>query len=146
MTPLLKVALLIDGDNVPLRHAQTIIEWCQQYGNLKIKRAYGDWEKLPLAPYREKIVTWGIDAVQQSRVGVNATDFALAMDLALMLDKNQAKIYCIASSDRDFVAVCDRIAQKGAKAVVIGEKHKIAKNFKPIAEFVDLETILKKDQ
>ena len=40
-----KLALLIDSDNVSAKYAQFILQEASKYGELTIKRVYGDWEK-----------------------------------------------------------------------------------------------------
>ena len=92
-TPAKTLALLIDGDNVQLKYAQHIMRFCETYGSLNIKKVYGDWKQAPLAAQRQKVIELGITPVQQDRTGKNATDFALAMDAALILENENVDIY-----------------------------------------------------
>lgn len=39
----IKVALLIDSDNVSVKYIDTIISELNQYGNIVIRRIYGYW-------------------------------------------------------------------------------------------------------
>jgi uncharacterized LabA/DUF88 family protein len=116
------LALLIDGDNARLRYTKQIIQFCQSYGTLTKKKAYGDWKKPPLISHGQILIELGVKRVQQNRLANNATDMKLAMDVALMVDKGEANIYFIVSSDEDFSAVCEHIRQKGAKVIGIGSK------------------------
>ncbi len=146
-TPSKTVALLIDGDNAQLAYTKQIIEFCATYGTFKAKRAYGDWKTLPLSAHAETISKLSVKRVQQNRIGKNATDFGLAMDVALMLDKNEANIYFIVSSDGDFAAVCERIRQKGAKVIGIGNKSQKSTELRKICnQFFDVEEILKRQK
>lgn len=138
------LALLIDGDNVQLSSTKQIIQFCETYGTLRIKRAYGDWKQPPLSAHCQTLTDLSIKRVQQDRVGKNATDFRLAMDVASMLDKGAADTYFIASSDADFTAVCARIRQQGAKVIGIGSKsHASSSLRKSCNAFFTIEAIVK---
>ncbi len=115
------VALLIDADN-QIKYAKQIIQFCNRYGTLRIKKAYGDWKKLPLSTHVQTLHELSVKKVQQNRVAKDASDFKLAMDVALMLEKKEADIYFIVSSDTHFATVCQEIRQKGAKVIGIGTK------------------------
>lgn len=142
-TPQKNLALLIDADNAQLAYTKQIIEFCATYGTFKAKRAYGDWKTLPLSAHVKTISNLGVERVQQNRIGKNATDFGLAMDVALMLDKNEANIYFIVSSDSDFAAVCERIGQKGATVIGIGSKaHNTSELRKICNDFFNIEKIV----
>ncbi|MFA5535033.1 MAG: NYN domain-containing protein, partial [Mariniphaga sp.] len=41
----LKLAVLIDGDNIPSAYVKEMMEEIAKYGNPTIKRIYGDWTK-----------------------------------------------------------------------------------------------------
>src|SRR6185436_4908516 len=103
------LALLIDGDNAQLNYTKQIIQFCEVFGTLKIKRAYGDWKQSPLSAHWQTITDLGIKRVQQDRVTKNATDMRLAMAVASMIDKGEVNIYFIVSSDNHFTAVCEQI-------------------------------------
>ena len=38
-----KIALLIDADNVAVKYMDTIIDELSQYGDIIIRRVYGNW-------------------------------------------------------------------------------------------------------
>ncbi len=138
------LALLIDGDNAQLNYTKQIIEFCEVFGTLKIKNAYGDWEQRNLSVQRQKITELHISFIQQNRVAKNATDFRLAMDVAVMLEKREVDIYFIVSSDGHFTAMCDQIHQKGAKVIGIeGNGNASSELRKGCDIFFDLEEIVK---
>ena len=41
----IKLAVLIDGDNIPSTYVKEMMEEIAKYGNPTIKRIYGDWTK-----------------------------------------------------------------------------------------------------
>ena len=146
-TPPKTLALLIDGDNAQLKHTEQIIQFCKARGTLKIINAYGDWDKRPLSSHRQKMTELGVNLVPQKRVAENATDFALAMDAAVMLYKSEADIYFIASGDEHFTTVCQRISQKeGVEVFGVGIKSKASSKLrKACKKFFDVDKdILKK--
>lgn len=137
------LALLIDGDNAQLSITKQILQFCNVFGTLKIKKAYGDWKKPPLTSQSQKMIELGIELVQQNRVTPNATDFRLAMDVALMLDKSEADIYFIVSSDGHFTAVCEQIHQNGAKVIGIAGSGNASSELRKSCDiFFDLEEIV----
>ena len=50
-----RLAVLIDADNVSPDHTQNMIEEIARYGNPTIKRIYGDWTK-PCLLYTSRCV------------------------------------------------------------------------------------------
>jgi hypothetical protein len=44
-----KMAVLIDGDNIPSKYIKEMMEEIAKYGNPTIKRIYGDWTKPQLS-------------------------------------------------------------------------------------------------
>lgn len=142
-TPKKILALMIDGDNAQLSNIKPIIQFCEGYGTLKIKRAYGDWNKPPLSAHKQTITALGVKCVQQNRVGKNATDIRLVMNVSLILDKREADIYFIVSSDGDYTVLCEQIRQKGAKVIGIGSKsHTSSTLRKACNEFYYVEEIV----
>ncbi len=137
------LALLIDGDNAQLAYTKQIIKFCEVYGTLSIKRAYGDWKNPPLSHRSQVMTELSVELVQQNRVTKNATDFALAMDAGSILTNADVGIYFIVSSDNGFTTVCDRILQTGAKVIGIGSKdHTSSELRKTCTLFFDVEEII----
>lgn len=139
------LALLIDGDNAQLSSIKYVLRFCEAFGTLKEKRAYGDWEQPPLSSSTQgqSIAQLGIQLVQQKRVAKNATDFRLAMDVAVMLDKGKVDIYFIVSSDGHFTAVCEQINQKGAKVIGISGNGSASSELRKACDiFFDIEEIV----
>ncbi len=137
------LALLIDGDNAQLGSTKQIIQFCEVFGTLKIKQAYGDWKQPPLSAHCQTISELGVKCVQQNRVGPNATDMRLAMAVALMLNKGEVDIYFLVSSDNHFTAVCEQIRQTGAKVIGIGSKSQTSSELRKLCNmFFDVEEIV----
>jgi len=138
------LALLIDGDNAQLNYVPQIIQFCKVFGALSIKNVYGDWKKSPLSAHFQKMTDIGLEPIQQDRVAKNATDMRLAMDVALMLDKNEADIYFLVSSDGHFTAVCHQIHEKGAKVIGIAGNGNASSELRKVCDiFFDLDEVVK---
>lgn len=116
------VALLIDADNIRLNHLKRILEISAYYGSRKTCRAYGDWEKPPLANSSDKVRDLGIETIQVDRRAKDSTDKALLIEAGEILGEGSAETFIIASGDGDFRQLCERIRQKGRKVVGIGHK------------------------
>ncbi len=117
-----RVALLIDADNIPLNRLKEILKLVANYGQLKICRAYGDWKKPQLSPYRDTVRKLNIKPVQVDRVEKNATDKRLIIEADKIMRKNTPDLFIIVSGDGDFRQLCERIKERGRKVVGIGNK------------------------
>ena len=47
-----KLAVLIDGDNIPSKYIKEMMEEITKYGTPTIKRIYGDWTKPHLTKWK----------------------------------------------------------------------------------------------
>lgn len=117
-----RVALLIDADNIQLNRLEQILKISDYYGNLKIRRAYGDWKKLPLSASYDNVCNLNIDCVQVDRVAKDAADKQLMIEAGEILGAGDADVFIIVSGDADFRLLCKRIRQKDRKVVGIGNK------------------------
>ncbi len=60
----IKIAVLIDGDNVPSAHISEMMEEITKYGNPTIKRIYGDWTKPHLNKWKSILLENAITPIQ----------------------------------------------------------------------------------
>ena len=77
-----KMTVLIDAENISYRYAKIILDEASNYGPLIYKRIYGDWSSPTMAPWRNLILNYSIQPIQQfaNTRGKNATDSALIID------------------------------------------------------------------
>ncbi|MCQ3932682.1 MAG: hypothetical protein DPW16_19710 [Chloroflexi bacterium] len=124
------VAILIDADNTQLGYVEQIMKLSEYYGTLDICRAYGDWKLAPLSSWYEKPVL-GVEYVQVDRVGKNATDHRLLVELGEIIAPNfsedKADILALVSNDGDFASACQLIQERGKQVIIIGGREKISK-------------------
>ena len=114
------IALLIDADNFSHKAIEPVIVRLESYGNLTIKKAFGNWKKPHLQAWEEASIEWSIRAVQQFDVakGKNATDIAITIDAMELLFTEQVDVFALASSDADFAPLVMRLRE--ANKVVLG--------------------------
>ncbi|RPH99967.1 MAG: NYN domain-containing protein [Calditrichaeota bacterium] len=119
-----KLAVLIDGDNIPSAHVKEMMEEIAKYGNPTIKRIYGDWTKPSLARWKNMLLENAITPVQQYAYtqGKNATDSAMIIDAMDILYSGKVNGFCLVSSDSDFTRLATRLREAGMTVIGIGEK------------------------
>jgi uncharacterized protein (TIGR00288 family) len=120
----IKLAVLIDGDNIPAKYISEMMEEITKYGSPTIKRIYGDWTKPYLAKWKNVLLEHAINPIQQYSytTGKNATDSAMIIDAMDVLYSDKVDGFCIASSDSDFTKLATRIREAGKVVYGIGEK------------------------
>ncbi len=120
----IKLAVLIDGDNIPSAYVKEMMEEIAKYGNPTIKRIYGDWTKPHLSKWKNMLLENAITPIQQYgyTVGKNATDSAMIIDAMDILYSEKVDGFCLVSSDSDFTRLATRLREAGMKVYGIGEK------------------------
>lgn len=120
----LKLAVLIDGDNIPSAYIKEMMEEIAKYGNPTIKRIYGDWTKPNLAKWKNLLLENAITPIQQYGYtsGKNATDSAMIIDAMDILYSEKVNGFCLVSSDSDFTRLATRLREAGMRVFGIGEK------------------------
>ena len=119
-----KLAVLIDGDNIPSAYVKEMMEEIAKYGNPTIKRIYGDWTRPTLAKWKSLLLENAITPIQQYSYtsGKNATDSAMIIDAMDILYSGRVDGFCLVSSDSDFTRLATRLREAGMKVYGIGEK------------------------
>lgn len=120
----LKLAVLIDGDNIPSAYIKEMMEEIAKYGNPTVKRIYGDWTKPSLTKWKNILLENAITPIQQYgyTTGKNATDSAMIIDAMDLLYSEKVNGFCLVSSDSDFTRLATRLREAGMKVIGMGEK------------------------
>lgn len=120
----IKIAVLIDADNVPAGQVKEMMEEIAKYGNPTIKRIYGDWTKPQLGKWKNVLLENAINPMQQYSytTGKNATDSAMIIDAMDILYSEKVNGFCIVSSDSDFTKLATRLREAGMMVIGMGEK------------------------
>lgn len=120
----LKLAVLIDADNVPYSNVKGMMEEIAKYGTPTTKRIYADWTKPNAGGWKSVLLEHAITPIQQYSytVGKNSSDSALIIDAMDLLYSGKLDGFCIVSSDSDFTRLAIRLRESGMKVIGIGEK------------------------
>jgi len=120
----LKLAVVIDADNVPHGNVKGMMEEIAKYGVPTFKRIYGDWTKPNLAGWKNVLLENAITPIQQYGYtsGKNSTDSALIIDSMDILYTGKVDGFCIVSSDSDFTRLAIRLRESGMKVFGFGER------------------------
>jgi len=120
----LRLAVLIDADNIPYSNVKGMIEEIAKYGTPTFKRIYGDWTRPTIAGWKSVLLENAITPIQQYGYtkGKNSTDSALIIDAMDILYSGKVDGFCIVSSDSDFTRLATRLREAGMKVIGIGER------------------------
>lgn len=120
----LKLAVLIDADNVPYSNVKGMMEEIAKYGTPTTKRIYADWTKPNANGWKSVLLEHAITPIQQYSytVGKNSSDSAMIIDAMDLLYSDKVDGFCIVSSDSDFTRLAIRLRESGMKVIGIGEK------------------------
>jgi uncharacterized LabA/DUF88 family protein len=120
----LRLAVLIDADNIPYANVKGMIEEIAKYGTPTFKRIYGDWTKPTVSGWKSVLLQNAITPVQQYGYtkGKNSTDSAMIIDAMDILYSGKVDGFCIVSSDSDFTRLAIRLREAGMKVIGIGER------------------------
>ena len=100
----IRLAVLIDADNVPYSNVKGVMEEIAKYGTPTFKRIYGDWTKPTVSGWKNVLLENAITPIQQYSYtsGKNSSDSALIIDAMDILYSGKVDGFCIVSSDSDF--------------------------------------------
>ncbi|HNP20832.1 MAG TPA: NYN domain-containing protein [Panacibacter sp.] len=120
----LRLAVLIDADNVPYANISAMLEEMTKYGTPTFKRIYADWTKPTVSGWKSVLLEHAITPIQQYSytTGKNATDSAMIIDAMDILYSGRVDGFCLVSSDSDFTRLATRLREAGMKVFGFGEK------------------------
>lgn len=139
----LKLAVLIDADNVPYANVKEMFEEIAKYGTPTFKRIYADWTKPTVSGWKKVLLENAITPIQQYSysTGKNASDSALIIDAMDILYTGKVDGFCIVSSDSDFTRLATRLREAGMKVIGIGEKKTLNPFITACDKFIYLEIL-----
>lgn len=120
----LRIAILIDADNVSDKYIKIIVDEVANIGIATYKRIYGDWTSARLSSWKNVLLEDSIIPIQQYSytTGKNATDSAMIIDAMDILYSGNVDGYCIVSSDSDFTRLAARLRESGMLVLGMGEE------------------------
>jgi uncharacterized LabA/DUF88 family protein len=119
-----KLAVLIDADNAQASIIEDLLAEIAKYGTASVKRIYGDWTNPYLKSWKELLLDYSIQPIQQFGYtkGKNATDSALIIDAMDLLYTTEFDGFCLISSDSDFTKLAARLRESGLIVYGFGER------------------------
>ncbi len=124
LTKELRLAILIDADNVSYANVKGMLEEIAKNGRPTIKRIYADWTKPSASGWKNVLLENAITPIQQYSytTGKNSSDSALIIDAMDILYSEKVEGFCIVSSDSDFTKLAIRLREAGMNVIGMGEK------------------------
>ncbi len=142
-----RFAVLIDADNVSPKYIKYILDEVSDAGVATYKRIYGDWTDNEKRGWKNVLLDWSVNPIQQYSytTGKNATDSAMIIDAMDILYSGNVDGFCLVSSDSDFTKLAQRLREAGMFVMGIGEQ-KTPKPFRAACDtFKLLEIISSED-
>ena len=138
-----RLAVLIDADNVSSSHSAALLAELARYGVPTVKRAYGDWTTSQLAGWKGELARHAIQPVQQfaNTVGKNSTDSALIIDAMDLLYSGNLEAFAIVSSDSDFTRLATRLRESGKTVYGLGRRRTPPSLVAACDKFIYLEVL-----
>ena len=139
----MRLAVLIDAENVPCSYVKSLMEEITRYGTPTIKRIYGDWTRRVVTGWKNVLVQNAITPIQQYSytTGKNSSDSAMIIDAMDILYAGNTDGFCIVSSDSDFTRLATRLRESGKKVYGFGEKKTPSSFISACDKFIYLEII-----
>lgn len=144
----IKLAVLIDADNIPSKYITEMMEEITKYGTPTLKRIYGDWTKPHSNSWKDVLLEHAINPIQQYSytTGKNATDSAMIIDAMDILYENRIDGFCLVSSDSDFTRLATRLRESGKQVYGFGEKKTPTPFIVACDKFIYLEILHNDDE
>lgn len=119
-----RFAVLIDADNVSPKYIKYILDEVSDMGIATYKRIYGDWTDNEKRSWKNVLLDWSVNPIQQYAytTGKNATDSAMIIDAMDILYSGNVDGFCLVSSDSDFTKLAQRLRESGMFVMGIGEQ------------------------
>ena len=139
----LRLAVLIDAENVPRHSIKSIMEEVAIYGTPTIKRIYGDWTNPSIAGWKHSLLENAITPIQQYSytTGKNSSDSAMIIDAMDILYTERTDGFVIVSSDSDFTRLAIRLREAGQRVIGIGERKTPSAFIAACDKFIYIEVI-----
>ena len=139
----IRLAVLIDADNVPYSNVKGMMEEIAKYGTPTFKRIYADWTKPTVSGWKNVLLENAITPIQQYSYtsGKNSSDSALIIDAMDVLYSGKVDGFCIVSSDSDFTRLATRLREAGMKVIGIGEKKTLTPFITACDKFIYIEIL-----
>lgn len=116
------VAVLVDCENAQPAVIDHAMQLASTLGRVALRRGYGNHASLA-SKWQDALIRHGFAPCLQFQYvnGKNTADIALALDALEMLLDRRVDGFVIVTSDSDFVGLCRKLQERGARVDVVGE-------------------------
>jgi uncharacterized protein (TIGR00288 family) len=137
-----RLAVLIDGENVPAKLAKQLFEEIAGLGEASVRRIYGDFSGGKMNGWAAVQADFGIIPQHFPTVsGKNSSDIAMVIDAMDLLHSGRFEGFCLVTADGDFTRLAARIREQGKDVFGFGER-KAPKGLVQVCKrFIYLENI-----
>ncbi|MGE4353697.1 MAG: NYN domain-containing protein [Oscillospiraceae bacterium] len=120
----MKLAVLIDAENIASKYIEIILSEANSLGNIIYKRIYGNWTTQQMGSWKDVILDNSIQPIQQysNTNGKNSSDSSLIIDAMDLLYLGRLDGFCIVSSDSDFTRLAARLRESEMFVLGMGEQ------------------------
>ncbi len=137
-----KLALFIDANSTPAEGIEYIMATLSSYGQVSIKRAYGNWKSRGLNVWETVLHEHAIQPIQQFDLeGKETHDIALTIEIMDILYTKDIDTYCIVSSHTDFARLATRLMNDGKTVIGAGTDQSPESFIKSCSSFLNLSTL-----
>ncbi len=135
------VAVFIDAENIGSQHAKSIFETASNYGDVVIKRVFGDWTKPSILPWKTAIEKYAIIADQQFSFvkGKNSSDISLIIQVMIALFEKNIDTFVLVSGDSDFTRLIQELRERKKTVIGMGSKNSIHSYVNAFSEFIYID-------
>ena len=136
-----KIALFIDCENISHKHIDKIIDELANYGELHIRKAYGDWTKPSLKGWNERLFDYSLEPIHQPAYSTtkNATDIKMTVDIMkTMCNSSYIDYIALVTSDSDFTPLVTEIKSQAIQVIGFGESKTSNILQKACSQFIQL--------
>ena len=137
-----KLALFIDANSTPAEGIEYIMTTLASYGQVTIKRAYGNWKSRGLNAWENVLHDHAIQPIQQfDQEGKETHDIALTIEIMDVLYTKDIDTYCIVSSHTDFARLATRLMNDSKTVIGAGTDQSPESFIKSCSSFLNLSTL-----
>lgn len=121
----LRIALLIDAENISYREIPHILKQASRQGQIVLQAVYGDWEHPGMQTWRDIAIQHNFKIRHQTNdpLAKNSADMKLIMDAMEIVYRVEVDGFCLVTNDADYIALCDKIHELKKYVIGVGYPH-----------------------
>jgi uncharacterized protein (TIGR00288 family) len=137
-----RLAVLIDGENVPAKLAKQLFEEIAGLGEASVRRIYGDFKTDQMNGWSTLLGEYAILPQHFPTVsGKNSSDIAMVIDAMDLLHSGRFDGFCLVTADGDFTRLAARIREQGRDVFGFGDRKAPKGLVQACKRFIYLENI-----